>query len=114
MAQGVLVAAEVADLSAPATRGQLARALSTLRDDGAVAGDPGRPRRCPLAWPTARWCAALGLRAERQGLGRLASADGVRLRLPPGFATEVLARELGLRHNYLSPDDAWSAAASSP
>jgi len=42
---------------------------------------------------------ALGLGPEMRGLGRLSTADGVRLRVPAGFAAAVLTRELGLRRN---------------
>jgi cell wall-associated NlpC family hydrolase len=49
--------------------------------------------------------AMLGLDAERRGLATLA-AGGERLRLPAGFATEVLAREAGLRRNHPWTEDA--------
>jgi NlpC/P60 family len=48
---------------------------------------------------------ALGLAPELVGLTRIATDDGTRLRVPPGFAAEVLVRELGLRHNYLETED---------
>jgi hypothetical protein len=47
----------------------------------------------------------LGLGQARDALNRLATADGRRLRLPPGFGDEILAREAGLRHNYEDPND---------
>ncbi|MDX6644758.1 MAG: peptidoglycan DL-endopeptidase CwlO [Miltoncostaeaceae bacterium] len=57
--------------------------------------------------------AMLGLDLERRALARL-SAGGVRLRLPAGFATEVLAREAGLRRNYPSQNDALERSANEP
>jgi cell wall-associated NlpC family hydrolase len=48
---------------------------------------------------------AMGLDAERRGLANLATADGRRFALPAAFASEVLAREAGLRHNYPSSED---------
>jgi NlpC/P60 family len=48
---------------------------------------------------------ALGLGPELGGLARIATDDGARLKIPPGFAAEVLVRELGLRHNYLETED---------
>jgi hypothetical protein len=48
---------------------------------------------------------AMGLDAERRGLANLATADGRRFALPDAFASEVLAREAGLRHNYPSVQD---------
>jgi NlpC/P60 family len=55
--------------------------------------------------------AMLGLDAERRALSRL-SAGGVRLRVPAGFATEVLAREAGLRRNYVWGQDALEKSAN--
>jgi cell wall-associated NlpC family hydrolase len=57
--------------------------------------------------------AMLGLDAERKALSRL-SAGGVRLKLPSGFATEVLAREAGLRRNYPYQDDNLELSADDP
>lgn len=56
----------------------------------------------------------LGLDAARAALSTLATADGRRLRLPLGFADEILAREAGLRHNYPHPHDELELARTSP
>jgi len=56
---------------------------------------------------------ALGFAEERARLGRL-RLGGARLGLPAGFATEILARELGLRHNYPSEHEALERGADEP
>jgi len=92
-----------ADLSRDATRADLDRALALLTG---AAGVSPRPEAPASAW-TANllFVRALGLEAERRGLNRLATEDGQPLRLPRNFGSEVLARELGLVHNYLTPDE---------
>ncbi len=57
---------------------------------------------------------ALGLQPELVGLTRIATDDGTRMRIPPGFAAEVLVRELGLRHNYLETEDGLERTSIEP
>jgi cell wall-associated NlpC family hydrolase len=91
------------DLSRDATRADLDRAIALLTGAPAVSSRPEAPAS---AW-TANllFVRALGLEPERLGLNRLATEDGRPLRLPRGFGSEVLARELGLVHDYLAADD---------
>jgi len=56
-----------------------------------------------------RW---LGLAPERRGLQQIADATGVRLKTPPNFATEVLAREARLRRNYPASQDQYELSAA--
>jgi cell wall-associated NlpC family hydrolase len=56
----------------------------------------------------------LGLGPERRALAGLATPDGHRLSLPPSFASEVLVREAGLRHNYPSALDRYERSGLDP
>lgn len=92
------------DLARDATRGDLDTALSIL-------GRRPVPRAATPTAPASVWTAhllftrALGLERERRALQRLATADGVRVRLPRHFGSEILVRELGLVHNHQAADD---------
>ena len=91
-----------ADLSRDATRGDLDRAIGILTGT-APARNPAAPAS---AWTTnLMFVRALGLDAERRGIARLRTEDGARIRLPRYAASEILARELGLIYNRLSPQD---------
>jgi cell wall-associated NlpC family hydrolase len=103
----------VGDLGRPATRGAAGRVLRTIAMyRGADAPPPAVARllrvrpRAPLQARDAAAVAValLGLEEERRALSRLTAGD-VPLRLPRGFAVEVLAREAGLRRNYPGPVD---------
>ena len=96
----------IGDLDAPATRGELFQIASAVAlRAGAPVPDHWAPRGA-LERPVTAGEAdrvlvrAMGLDAERRSLAHLATADGRRFALPPGFPSEVLAREAGLRHNY--------------
>lgn len=92
-----------ADLSRDATRGDLDRAIGVLTGTAPASPDPAAPAS---AWTVnLTFVRALGLDAERRGIARLRTADGTRLRLPRYAASEILARELGLVYNRLSPQD---------
>jgi NlpC/P60 family len=87
-----------ADLGRDATRADLDRAVAILA--GVAVASPAPAAPAP-AWVVNRRIAdALGLEPERLALQRLATDDGLRLPLPPNFASEVLVRELGLVHNH--------------
>ena len=87
-----------ADLGRDATRADLDRAVGILTGVPAASPSPAAPAP---AWVVNRRIAdALGLQAERLGLQRLGTDDGLRLPLPPNFGSEVLVRELGLVRNH--------------
>ena len=81
----------------------------------APAGGPFRPDALVRSGEANRaFVRFLGLDDAHRALATLASEDGVRLRLPAGFADEVLAREAGLRHNYPHPHDDLELARTAP
>ncbi|MGD9694301.1 MAG: C40 family peptidase [Thermoleophilia bacterium] len=88
-----------ADLRRNANRGDLDRALTILTRTTVQSGNPSA--RVSVWVANLQFVRALGLEPERQALNRLSTADGVRLKLPKNFGSEVLARELGLVHNHL-------------
>ena len=100
-----------ADLGRDAAVADLDRAIGILRGRPVSSPDPASPATAIVA--NLRFVRALDLEPERRGLMGLATADGRRLRLPPGFGSEILARELGLVYNYPSPATTWSAGAAS-
>lgn len=73
----------------------------TRRGGGAFEPD-GPLTAAVLDAAVVRW---LGLAPERRGLQQIADGAGVRLKTPPGFATEVLVREARLRRNYPASQD---------
>ena len=87
-----------ADLGRDATKADLDRAIGILRGRPVTSPDPASPATAIIA--NLRFVQALDLEPERRGLMALATADGQRLRLPSGFGSEILARELGLVYNY--------------
>jgi len=56
----------------------------------------------------------VGLTAQLNQLSTLHTADGTRLPIPAGFAQEVIASDLGLRHDYPSSDDYLETSAGAP
>jgi hypothetical protein len=100
------------NLGRDATRADLDRVLSLLGARPAPNADP--------AAPVSVWAArlavvrALGLEAERRALQSLSTADGTRLRVPRNFASEVLARELGLVPNHPAHLDRLERARREP
>ena len=122
----------VDDATPLATRAMLADGLLRIGTPEATGGHrapaalaPARVRRIaagvarrPDATVTARLAhrtvvRVLGLNAERTGLARL-TAGGVPLARPPGLATEVLVRELGLRPNRPSAEDGLERTGREP
>lgn len=102
-AAGVWPELATADLGRDATVADLDRAIGILRGRPVTSPDPTSPASAIVA--NLRFVRALGLEPERRGLMVLATADGRRLRLPSGFGSEVLARELGLVYNHPSTRD---------
>ena len=56
----------------------------------------------------------LGLNTEVRALNTLHTANGLRLKVPAAFGQEVLAEQLGLRHNYPAQFDNLEANVSQP
>jgi cell wall-associated NlpC family hydrolase len=102
-ASGLWPELAAADLGRDATKADLDRAIGILRGRPVTSPDPASPATAIVA--NLRFVRALDLEPERRGLMALATADGQRLRLPSGFGSEILARELGLVYNYPAPRD---------
>jgi hypothetical protein len=56
----------------------------------------------------------LGLSAQLNALASLHTANGTRLSVPAGFGEEIVASDLGLRHDYPSSYDYLETAAAAP
>ncbi len=111
-ASGLWPELATADLGRDATKADLDRAIGILRGRPVTSPDPASPASAIIA--NLRFVRALDLEPERRGLMALATADGQRLRLPSGFGSEVLARELGLVHNYPTGRDDLERARREP
>ena len=88
--------------------------VSTIRLLGApgAAFDPN----APITTRTAELAITriFGLGPELTALSRLHMANGTRIAIPSGFAEEVLAAELGLRHDYPTAYDYLGTYAGAP
>lgn len=102
------------DLGAPAPRRALLRAVALAT--GATPPPPGTGGGGPVSAYAAHraFVSALGLGAEAAGIARLATADGAAFRMPAYAGSEVLARELGMVHNYPSRHEAHERSGREP